>query len=66
MPFYKKSIDGAKNRWKQHLSESLKQRAAAARCPQCGRKDALQRARLDARTSMRVCRWADCRAEICS
>ena len=65
MPFYKRSIDGAKNRWKQNLSNAMKRHAAAAQCPRCGRKGALQRVRLDAASSMRVCRWADCRFEIC-
>ncbi|MCY4585122.1 MAG: hypothetical protein OXB98_03700 [Bryobacterales bacterium] len=65
MPFYKKDLAGAKNRSQSHLSEAMKRQALRARCPQCGRKSALKRVRLDASASMRVCRWADCGFEIC-
>jgi len=65
MPFHNKDHPGAKNRWRSNLSAAMKRQALHARCPQCGRKNALQHVRLDAAASMRVCRWADCRFEIC-
>ena len=65
MPFYKQDFAGSRNRWRSNLSRAMKRRALHARCPRCGRKNALKRVRIDAASSMRVCRWADCRFEIC-
>ena len=60
MPFYKKDLAGAKNRWRSNLSEAMKRQALHARCPQCNRKGALRRIEDGSGGSFRICRWPDC------
>ncbi len=60
MPFYKNRQPGAKNRWREQLSQAMKRRALRTRCPACGRKNALRRIDLEAGASCRVCHWRDC------
>ncbi len=66
MPYYKKDLAGAKNRWRKNLSDAMKRQALHARCPQCNRKGALPRIDTGCGTSLRVCRWPDCRFETSS
>ena len=60
MPFYKKDLAGAKDRWRANLSDAMKRQALHARCPQCGRKGALRRIEDGSGGSIRICRWPDC------
>ena len=66
MPFYKKELAGAKNRWLKNLSEAMKHQALYARCSQCHRKGALRRIETGCSSSLRVCRRPDCRYEASS
>lgn len=40
MPFYRESMEGAKNRWRQNVGRATSRRMERTKCPKCGRKGA--------------------------